>query len=642
MQFKLKYIFLSLLLFASVLFFVFAYYSYEKNVTLLLERQSLETATKAHAIKDEIAASFHDAYKNMKNNEEDEVKRLYFVANEIEKNPSLSLEDLKKNLNSQLKDRVIDIFLIDKDYKIFKTTFAPDLGLDFHTIPITLKSIDDVFFRKVPYDISKPTFTYSQNNHITLNKYFLIKPKNLDFMVQIGVKYNAFDGFEIDKHARKIMPNLLSYDMFSLWSNDSGASENVVSIISSNHLYLVQQKCAKTDYYKKFIDSSLKFKYIYEKITNKKYQGQSRDAIYFDTLNVLKQNKNMIILQNSSYSNQPNSTIVFLPMRLYKTYIDNASRDYYFLMINIDNSPSINEAKQFKIVTILYFVLIFALFSLIVLVFYTKVFSPLLQVQKVMSKNEKIENSLIKNSKNELGDVMITYNNLHDRLEKEIKITKKLLENLKNFTSNSIHQIKTPMSILNIYTEMLKDSNANVNIKANLQSSILMINHIHDTINYKIQKDYVEFKPDTINFSEILNSQIGKFSVIAKGYNKKIHATVKDDIFVFFNKTELSHIIDNNLSNAIKYGKLLCDIFVELKKDGDFIIFSVANDGDEIIGKDEVFERFNRQSISEAIGGSGIGLDIVREICAKYAVEIELAYENGKNKFIYKFKLAKA
>ena len=180
---------------------------------------------------------------------------------------------------------------------------------------------------------------------------------------------------------------------------------------------------------------------------------------------------------------------------------------------------------------------------------------------------------------------------------------------------------------------MIKDSFASNEIKDNIKSSIIMMDHIHNTLAYKIQKDYVDFPPENINISETLKRQIELFSVISKSYNKDIISDIEESCSCFINKVEFEHFVDNNLSNGIKYGTPEKPIFVSLKYANNEVVLTFSNEGPEITKKNIIFQRFVRQSL---VGkGQGIGLNLVKEICDKYNIKIKLDYENNQNKFIY-------
>ena len=606
---------------------LFTYFNYSKNYQLLMDKQSKEIAISGHLLQDQMINGFHAAYVDMIASEKDDLKKLYWVADQIVKSKKYSLEDLKKQINQNVQNKTIDIFLINKDYVVFDTTYPPDLRLDFHVIPAALDTLDDIYFGRREYDISKPIYVYANVENVTLKKYFLIKPKELDFMVQIGITHSSFDGIKADNAIKMKIPNVLSYDLYSVYKKNQPRNlNNFIPILSSNIMQCSKSGVTKTDYYTTAL--RIGFEKTYETITGKKF-SKDVNVDYAEIINTLKRYNNLFVLNNGI-----TSTLV-LPINLYTPYIDKYWQPTKFLIVKIDNTNLIKELREFQIVNILYLGLFVGIFILILLLVYFKILQPLFAMQELMLKKEKINDEMIYGSQNELGDVMMTYNNLFDNLEQEIATNKTLLENLKNFTSNSIHQLKTPMSVMNIYLDMIKSIPKNEEIKDNIKSSILMINHIHDTLSYKLQRDSVQFNPEDVNISDVLINQVKQFTLIAKGYDKEIICEIQANLHFTINKVELAHLIDNNLSNGIKYGKQAKPLIVKLEMISRSITMTFANEGNEIIDKNNIFERYVRESKDPI--GQGIGLNLVREIANKYSIKIDVIYENNQNKFIYTF-----
>jgi signal transduction histidine kinase len=567
----------------------------------------------------------------MLKNESSNLNKLYYVADQISKNKDYSLESIKREINSDVENQVLDIFLINKNFVVFDTTYAPDMNLDFKNMPIALATVKDVYSGQKKFDISKTILTFKVNNNFALKKYFLIKPKELDFMVQIGIEYDSFESKKIDSQIKKIMPNIINYDMYTFFKK--GTLKNITGtarLLSSEEFKFLKQGDSKNDYYKKFGLDSINpdFKKIYEDAVGQKYSTDN-SLVYKNLIQTLEKNKNVIILNGK---NKKTSTIL-IPVNFYKEYLDKYLNEVIFFTMTIDNSEFIREVNNFKIINIGYLSLFLLIFIIVGLVVYNKILTPLIEMKSLMNERKKIDKSLIDKSKNELGDVMLAYNELFDKLEKESFINKTLLENLKTFASNSIHQLKTPMSVINIYLGMIKDSLVSNEIKDNINSSIIMMNHIQNTLAYKIQKDYVDFPAENINISEILRRQIELFSVISKSYNKEIIYDIEESCVCFINKVEFEHLIDNNLSNGIKYGNPEKSIFVSLKYVNNDVVLIFSNEGMEIQNKHIIFDRFVRQSTIN--DGQGIGLNLVKDICDKYNIKVQLDYENNQNKFIY-------
>jgi len=102
------------------------------------------------------------------------------------------------------------------------------------------------------------------------------------------------------------------------------------------------------------------------------------------------------------------------------------------------------------------------------------------------------------------------------------------------------------------------------------------------------------------------------------------------------NRVELQRIIDNTLSNAIKYSNKKTLIKVILQKSNEKIVFSVSDEGVGIKDTKKIFERYNREDTVK--GGFGIGLSIVKYICLKHNIEIQVETQKDKGStFTYIF-----
>ena len=100
----------------------------------------------------------------------------------------------------------------------------------------------------------------------------------------------------------------------------------------------------------------------------------------------------------------------------------------------------------------------------------------------------------------------------------------------------------------------------------------------------------------------------------------------------YINGIELERIIDNNISNAIKYGTINKPIFINLYlKEKNKIVLEFYSFGKAIEHPSKVFDKNYRED--EGKRGLGLGLNMVKNICDKYNIYYSLRYENDKNIF---------
>ena len=101
---------------------------------------------------------------------------------------------------------------------------------------------------------------------------------------------------------------------------------------------------------------------------------------------------------------------------------------------------------------------------------------------------------------------------------------------------------------------------------------------------------------------------------------------IKDKIFLFMDVKKLSKLIDNLISNAIKYNKI--DGFIKITLEQNSL--SIQDSGKGI--KEEqlalLYDRYSR--FDKTVGGFGIGLNIVSMICKEYDLGIEITSQVNK------------
>ena len=136
--------------------------------------------------------------------------------------------------------------------------------------------------------------------------------------------------------------------------------------------------------------------------------------------------------------------------------------------------------------------------------------------------------------------------------------------------------------------------------------------------------------------SEYLKGPVYNQGNFSKMQHIKFTKNIQNDIHITFNELELYRIIDNNISNAIKYSKDSSNIEIFLHKENNKIKLMFKDEGIGIKDKSKIFERYYRGD--KITGGFGIGLSIVKNICIKNKIEIKVESQVNKGTtFIYLF-----
>ncbi len=227
---------------------------------------------------------------------------------------------------------------------------------------------------------------------------------------------------------------------------------------------------------------------------------------------------------------------------------------------------------------------------------------------------------------------------LEDTVEYQTKELTTLIDSQKKFLKNSVHEVNTPLAIIRTNIDLLKMHTPNNKYISNIESGAKIIQYIYDDLSYLIKKDRVDYPKEYLDFTTYLEERLDFFHGIATANDLHFITNIDKDIYIKFNKTELQRVVDNNISNAIKYSYARRAIYIRLTYfDDNHVEFSVKTNSDKIESQDKIFNDFYRENNSR--GGFGLGLKIVKEICDKNLVIIRLDSNDKYTKFTYRFKI---
>ena len=199
---------------------------------------------------------------------------------------------------------------------------------------------------------------------------------------------------------------------------------------------------------------------------------------------------------------------------------------------------------------------------------------------------------------------------------------------LDKFFNDAMHELRTPLGVMQFNLEILEEKDNNSKeIKRSL-NGLKNLLFVYDDLEYFIKHKKIKFSKEEIDFSSFLDSRIEIFQSIA--FSKKIYlkCELEKNIIINFNRAELQKIIDNTISNAIKYSKSKTTVSIFLYSIKDQYIFSVKDEGLGIKDLKKIFNRYYRENNIQ--GGFGLGLSIVKNICDKNSVKIQIKSELQK------------
>jgi len=301
-------------------------------------------------------------------------------------------------------------------------------------------------------------------------------------------------------------------------------------------------------------------------------------------------------------------------------------RVFYFLKVNPrlivgrDMTPVAVFLEDIKLRFVFIYILALLLTSFLT---YLTTRNSMKHLKNFVSELENIKGNdlgfrfLKPNTNDEIDELVEKFNELMNRVEKNYKLQEE-------FVSNVSHELKTPISNLIGYSEMLK--RWGYKDKSILEESV---NSIRDTAykmkelienmlllskNFKLETEKIELRPLVEKIAQQKEKQ----------YGQKIEISGNGTITA--NKEALEMIISNLLNNAIFHGKPPYEIKLSENK------IEIIDHGSGISKEEQekIFERFYKSRNSK---GHGLGLFLVKQLCNQMNLDISVKSIEGYTKF---------
>ncbi|XXM72135.1 cell wall metabolism sensor histidine kinase WalK [Lysinibacillus sphaericus] len=225
---------------------------------------------------------------------------------------------------------------------------------------------------------------------------------------------------------------------------------------------------------------------------------------------------------------------------------------------------------------------------------------------------------------------------LHDITEQE-----KIDLERREFVANVSHELRTPLTTMRSYLEALAEGAwqdeeiAPQFLNVTQTETERMIRLVNDLLQLSKMdsKDY-RFNKDWIDFILLFHGIIDRFEM-TKNLNVTFERYLPDEaMFVEIDTDKITQVLDNIISNALKYSPEGGTITFNVKENNGFIEISVSDQGLGIPKEnlDKVFERFYRvdKARSRQMGGTGLGLAIAKEMITAHGGDIWATSVEGK------------
>ncbi|NJI80507.1 HAMP domain-containing histidine kinase [Clostridioides difficile] len=212
-----------------------------------------------------------------------------------------------------------------------------------------------------------------------------------------------------------------------------------------------------------------------------------------------------------------------------------------------------------------------------------------------------------------------------DMIEIEVEQSKLEKEAIKSLISNMSHQLKTPLSNITIYCELLENMNISTSQKKEflqkMKNETFKIDWLLQSLfkMTKLEDGVINFEVEELLIKDTILQSISTVFNKAEAKNIRISLEPFSDVKLVHNKKWTIEAIVNVLENAIKYSPSNSVITVSIIKMELYTKITIKDEGIGIDSKElnDIFKRFYRSKNVENQNGTGIGLYLARLILEK-------------------------
>jgi heavy metal sensor kinase len=270
---------------------------------------------------------------------------------------------------------------------------------------------------------------------------------------------------------------------------------------------------------------------------------------------------------------------------------------------------------------------------------YALVGRALLPVEQLVQSAEKISLQHLDkrlpsvHTGDELEMLSLALNRMISRLEDSFELTNR-------FASDASHELRTPLTIMRGELEVaMQEPNLSPQMLESMASILEETERLGKIVEgllavSRLEAGEAQLQQEHLDLAQLTRSTLEQMSLLAEEKSITLGATQLQPVEIEGDPARLKQVIVNLVDNAIKYTATGGSIEVSTAQEGHFAVLRVKDSG---IGIPEalvprVFDRFFRadKSRSRDVGGSGLGLSIVRSICLAHGGDVKIESKEGE------------
>jgi signal transduction histidine kinase len=205
----------------------------------------------------------------------------------------------------------------------------------------------------------------------------------------------------------------------------------------------------------------------------------------------------------------------------------------------------------------------------------------------------------------------------------------------KEFADNASHELQTPLAIIQSKLDLLLQSasltNDQYHIIEEANKALSRVTRINKNLLLLTKIENSQFmEKESINLSALLQNTLTIFSGFSDDKALILQKNIEEGVVVEGNKTLIEILLNNLVTNAIRYSPAGSTVAVSLTNH----LFTIANPGSEALKQAYLFKRFGTSSQTP---GTGLGLALVKQVSDRYGWNVNYVFDNDLHTFSFSF-----
>lgn len=313
-----------------------------------------------------------------------------------------------------------------------------------------------------------------------------------------------------------------------------------------------------------------------------------------------------------------------------------------YLYINSPLEPVDSILVFFREQYLIYTIIVIILSSIVSIFISNKISKPIVNMNKSAKILAKGNYNISFNDSyfSETSELSRTLNEATYKLSKVDELRKDLIANVS-------HDIKTPLTMIKAYAEMIKDISGDNKVKREEHLNVILdevdyLDKLVFDMNFlsKVQSGNYELNLNNFDIASKIREIVNLNRVTLTNNEINIILNVPDELIIFADETKMGQVIYNFLSNAIKHSEKGSNIYINVLRNDEYIRVEIIDEGEGIDEQDlpYIWDRYYKvdKQFTRNHENTGLGLAIVKAILdthkARYGVESQ---KNKGSKFYF-------